>query len=124
MADWSKNSTSYKRNCRSRTIRKAKRSLVSSVSDGSPSDNGGVKAGDIILEFDGKKINEMKELPMIVAQTKVGKIVNVKIWRNKKLINKKITLGRLETSEDFKETKPKLVKNLQELKILKLKSDH
>jgi len=85
--------------------------LVSSVSDGSPSDKGGVKAGDIILEFDGKKINEMKELPMIVAQTKVGKIVNVKIWRNKKLINKKITLGRLETSEDFKETKPKLVKS-------------
>ena len=54
--------------------------LVSSVSQGSPSDKGGVKAGDIILEFDGKKINEMKELPMIVAQTKVGKLVNVKIW--------------------------------------------
>ena len=49
----------------------------------------------------------MKELPMIVAQTKVGKVVNVKIWRNKKLISKKITLGRLETSEDFKATKPK-----------------
>ena len=90
---------------------KPRGALVSSVSDGSPSDKGGVKAGDIILEFDGKKINEMKELPMIVAQTKVGKIVNVKIWRNKKLINKKITLGRLETSEDFKETKPKLVKS-------------
>ena len=91
---------------------------MSSVSDGSPSDKGGVKAGDIILEFDGKKI-EMKELPMIVAQTKVGKIVNVKIWRNKKLINKKITLGRLETSEDFKETKPKLVKSsrIDNLKI-------
>ena len=61
----------------------------------------------------------MKELPMIVAQTKVGKIVNVKIWRNKKLINKKITLGRLETSEDFKETKPKLVKSarIENLKI-------
>ena len=44
----------------------------------------------------------MKELPMIVAQTDVGKTVNVKIWRNKKEITKKITLGRLETSEDFK----------------------
>ena len=98
---------------------KPRGALVSSVSDGSPSDKGGVKAGDIILEFDGKKINEMKELPMIVAQTKVGKIVNVKIWRNKKLINKKITLGRLETSEDFKETKPKLVKStrIENLKI-------
>ena len=99
--------------------------LVSSVSEGSPSDKGGVKAGDIILEFDGKKINEMKELPMIVAQTKVGKVVNVKIWRNKKLISKKITLGRLETSEDFKATKPKVAKssrieNLQiEVRLLK-----
>ena len=98
---------------------KPRGALVSSVSDGSPSDKGGVKAGDIILEFDGKKINEMKELPIIVAQTKVGKTVNVKIWRNKKLINKKIILGRLETSEDFKETKPKLVKSsrIENLKI-------
>ena len=44
----------------------------------------------------------MKELPMIVARTEVGKKVKVKIWRNKKEIIKTITLGRLETSEDFK----------------------
>tara|TARA_Y100000591_G_scaffold138512_1_gene118978 strand:+ start:1117 stop:2514 length:1398 start_codon:yes stop_codon:yes gene_type:complete len=76
--------------------------LVASVADGSPSDKGGIKSGDIILEFDGKIISEMKELPKIVAETEVGTIVNVKIWRNKKEINKKILLGRLETSEDFK----------------------
>ena len=81
--------------------------LVSSVAEGSPSDKGGIKSGDIILEFDGKLINEMRELPIIVAQTKVGKIVKVKIWRNKKEIYKKITLGRLETSDDFKASKPK-----------------
>ena len=81
---------------------KARGALVASVAEDSPSDKAGVKSGDIILEFDGKKINEMKELPMIVAQTDVGKTVNVKIWRNKKEITKKITLGRLETSEDFK----------------------
>ena len=49
----------------------------------------------------------MKELPIIVAQTKVGKTVEVKVWRNKKVITKKIKLGRLETSEDFKEKKTK-----------------
>ena len=54
-----------------------------------------------ILEFDGKLINEMKELPLIVAQTKVGKTVEVKVWRNKREVTKKIILGRLETSEDF-----------------------
>ncbi len=76
--------------------------LVASVAPNSPSDKAGVKAGDIILEFDGKVIQEMKELPMIVAKTKVGKSVKVKIWRNKDEIIKTIVLGRLETSEDFK----------------------
>ena len=47
----------------------------------------------------------MKELPAIVEKTKVGKNVKVKIWRNKKEITKNVILGRLETSEDFKETK-------------------
>ena len=64
--------------------------LVASVAEKSPSDKAGIKAGDIILEFDGTKINEMKELPKIVAQTEVGKTVNVKIWRNKKKLRKKL----------------------------------
>ena len=82
-----------------------KGALVASVAEKSPSDKAGIKAGDIIIEFNGTKIKEMKELPKIVAQTKVGKIVDVKIWRNAKIITKKIKLGRLETSEDFKEEK-------------------
>jgi serine protease Do len=76
--------------------------LVASVADNSPSDKAGVKAGDIILEFNGERIQEMKELPIIVAKTEVGKKVDVKIWRNKREITKKIILGRLETSEEFK----------------------
>jgi len=90
---------------------KPRGALVSNVAQGSPSDKGGIKAGDIILEFDGKQINEMRELPIIVAQTKVGKIVKLKVWRNKKEIYKKITLGRLETSDDFKASKPKQSKS-------------
>ena len=89
---------------------KARGALVASVAPGSPSDKGGIKDGDIILEFDGKKINEMQELPLIVAQTKVGKVVKLKVWRNKKEITKTITLGRLETSEDFKAETPNIPK--------------
>jgi serine protease Do len=81
---------------------KPRGALVASVAEDSPSDKAGVKAGDIILEFNGEIINEMKQLPIIVARTAVGKKVKVKIWRNKKEITKTITLGRLETSEDFK----------------------
>jgi len=76
--------------------------LVASVADNSPSDEAGIKAGDIILEFDGKLIDQMKELPKIVAETDVGKKVEVKVWRNKREITKEIILGRLETSDDFK----------------------
>ena len=95
--------------------------LVASVAENSPSDRAGVKAGDIILEFDGEIIKEMKELPTIVARTKVGKKVKVKIWRNKKEIIKNITLGRLETSEDFKIAEKEAKPKLKESRIEKLK---
>ena len=62
----------------------------------------------------------MKELPRIVAQTEVGKTVEVKIWRNEKELTKKIKLGRLETSEDFKaEKKEEADPNISEIKTLK-----
>ncbi|MDC3231788.1 Do family serine endopeptidase [Candidatus Pelagibacter sp.] len=100
--------------------------LVASVAPNSPSEKAGVKSGDIILEFNGEKIEQMKELPIIVARTEVGKKVKVKIWRNKKEIIKSITLGRLETSEDFKISEKKvevpketLIENLK-IKVRKL----
>ena len=94
--------------------------LVASVAENSPSDKAGVKAGDIILEFDGTNIKEMTELPKIVAQTEVGKTVEVKIWRNKKELTKKITLGRLETSEDFISEKKEMDSNISEIESLKI----
>jgi Trypsin-like serine proteases, typically periplasmic, contain C-terminal PDZ domain len=74
---------------------KPRGALVASVANDSPSDKAGIKADDIILEFNGILIKEMRELPKIVAQTDVGKIVKVKVWRNKKEIIKEIKLGRL-----------------------------
>ncbi len=103
---------------------KPRGALVASVAENSPSDKAGVKAGDIILEFNGEIIKEMKELPMIVAKTEVGKKVKVKIWRNKKERILNITLGRLETSEDFQEKKKKVEDQkpeINEIKSLKIK---
>ena len=94
--------------------------LVASVAKGSPSDKAGILAGDIILEFNKTLIKEMKELPLIVAQTEVGKTVVVKVWRNKEEITKKIKLGRLETSEDFKVKKKVEKPKTSEIKELKL----
>ncbi len=99
---------------------KPRGALVVSVASGSPSDKAGLLSGDIILEFDGKEITEMKELPKIVAQTDVGKKVSVKIWRNQKEITKTITLGRLETSEDFQTQKTESAPKTTLIKGLKI----
>ena len=83
-------------------LEKPEGALVASVSENSPAYKAGIKAGDIILEFDGKKVNTMRSLPKLVAQTKVGKRVVVKIWRAQKLISKRVLLGRLESSKEYK----------------------
>ena len=101
-------------------LKKPQGALVASVGENSPADKAGIKAADIILEFDGKKIDTMRTLPKVVANTKVGKSVQLKIWRNKKLITKKLTLGRLESSDEFKAKKlPKTNKKI-EIESLKI----
>ena len=102
-------------------LKKPSGALVASVGEKSPADKSGIKAGDIILEFDGKKIDTMRKLPKVVAGTEVGKSVELKIWRNKKLISKRLTLGRLESSSEFKEKKAELPKKTKELDIDTLK---
>jgi len=101
-------------------LKKPAGALVASVGQNSPADKAGIKAGDIILEFDGKKIDTMRTLPKVVANTKVGKSVELKIWRNKKSINKKLVLGRLESSEEFKEKKTQTVTKENEIETLKI----
>ncbi len=101
-------------------LKEPKGALVASVGEKSPADKAGIKAGDIILEFDGKKIDTMRTLPKVVANTKVGKNVKIQIWRNKKLISKNLKLGRLESSEEFKEKKSK-TKKTEEIEIENLK---
>jgi len=98
--------------------------LVASVGEKSPAEKAGLKAGDIILKFDGKKIDTMRALPKLVSNTEVGKTVKLEIWRNKKLVTKKLTLGRLESSDDFKsenkKTKDKNKTKDTEIETLKI----
>ena len=101
-------------------LKKPEGALVASVGQNSPADKAGIKAGDIILEFDGKKIDTMRTLPKVVANTEVGKSVQLKIWRDKKSITKRLVLGRLESSEEFKEKKTKTVKKEKEIESLKI----
>ncbi len=101
-------------------LKKPQGALVASVGENSPADKAGIKAGDIILNFDGKKIDTMRTLPKVVASTEVGKSVELKIWRNKKLISKRLVIGRLESSEEFKDKKTKTVKKVVDIDKLKI----
>ena len=101
-------------------LKKPQGALVASVGENSPADKAGIKAGDIILNFDGKIIDTMRTLPKIVASTEVGKSVELKIWRNKRLISKRIILGRLESSKEFKDKKTKIVEKVEDIQKLKI----
>lgn len=80
-------------------IGKARGALVAGVSDGGPAAKGGLQAGDVIVKFDGRDIKEMRELPKIVAETKVGKAVDVVYLRKDKEQTARLTVGRLEEDQ-------------------------
>ncbi|WP_416898808.1 MAG: DegQ family serine endoprotease [Minwuia sp.] len=73
--------------------------LVAGVTDSSPAGDAGIKSGDVIVAFNGRSIDEMRELPRIVAETGVGKEVPVKVWRKGEEQEFKVTLGELEAAE-------------------------
>lgn len=73
--------------------------LVSSVHPKGPAKQGGIRAGDVVLSFDGKQIADMRSLPRIVAETAIGKEVEVEVMREGKIEALTITLGELEQAE-------------------------
>jgi serine protease Do len=76
-------------------LREPKGALVGEVVTGGPSDVAGIKRGDIVVSFNGKGIKNMSDLPTIVAETPVGKTVDVKIIRGGKEMNLKITVAEM-----------------------------
>src|SRR5215468_6770171 len=88
-------------------IKPARGALVAGIDEKGPAKPAGIEAGDVIIRFDGKDIKEMKDLPRIVADTPVGKEVDVVIVRKGKEENRVVTLGRLEDGEKVAAADPK-----------------
>jgi len=88
----------------------ARGALVSEISPDGPAEKGGVKVGDVIVKFDGKPVPTMRDLPRIVAETKIDKPVQVEVIRRGKSRMLKIVTGRLEEAR----TKPAVEERPQE----------
>ena len=73
--------------------------LIAGVDEKGPAKPAGIEPGDVVIKFDGQEIKEMRDLPRIVADTPVGKDVEVVIVRKGKEENKTVKLGRLEDGE-------------------------
>nr|WP_165837643.1 DegQ family serine endoprotease [Zavarzinia aquatilis] len=75
---------------------KASGALVAGVDEKGPAAEGGIVAGDIILTFDGKPVADMRSLPRVVAETKIGATVDVVIWHDGKEKTVQIKVGQLD----------------------------
>ncbi len=91
-------------------LKKADGAMVVKVFANSPASNGGILLGDVITKFNGTRITKMKELPMIVGKTPIGKKVKVEVIRGGK--KKKIKIVISELGEKIK-TKRKTDQNLK-----------
>jgi serine protease Do len=79
----------------------AEGALVASVTPDGPAEAADIQPGDVVLEFDGKQIDRMRGLPRIVAETPIGKAVEVDIWRRGERKAVEVTLGELPEEEEL-----------------------
>jgi len=77
----------------------AEGALVAGITEGGPAEASGLEAGDVILEFNGQRVPEMRDLPRMVADTPVGEEVDVIVLRKGEEVIVKVTLGRLEEAD-------------------------
>jgi serine protease Do len=80
-------------------LAEAKGALVADVTPTGPAEASGIRPGDVVVRFDGKDVEAMRDLPRIVADTPVGKTVVVEIMRDGNLQQIEVEIGRLEEGE-------------------------
>ncbi len=74
--------------------------MIASVTPSGPAEQAGIKQGDVVLKFDGKDVSEMRGLPRMVAETPVGKSVDVTVWRKGKEVALNAKVGEYPENEE------------------------
>jgi serine protease Do len=97
--------------------------LVASTIPDSPAQKAGIKAGDIILEFNGNEVTEMRKLPRLVAEADVNKNAKLVVWRNEKKVTKNVLIAELKEEKVAinKEEDKKKIADEGEIKELGIK---
>ncbi|MEM0907954.1 MAG: Do family serine endopeptidase [Pseudomonadota bacterium] len=73
--------------------------LVAGVTEDGPAEKGGLQSGDVVMTFDGREVDTMRELPRIVAETAIGKRVAVVVLRDGEEVELSVDVGELEESQ-------------------------
>jgi len=89
------------------SIKPPRGALVAGVDDKGPAKPGGIEPGDVVVKFDGHDVKEMHDLPRIVADTAVGKQVDVVVIRKGKEETHTVTIGRLQDNDKVAEAEAK-----------------
>lgn len=82
-------------------LKDEKGALVADVTTDGPAERAGIKRGDVIISFDGKEIEEMNELPFVVASTPVNKIVTVEVIRKGIKESLTVKIGKMEEEKSL-----------------------
>jgi serine protease Do len=80
--------------------------LVANITPGGPAAKGGIQEGDVIVGFDGKPVADSRALPREVADTPVGKTVNVDLLRGGKKQTVHVLVARLQDDSDDRTSAP------------------
>jgi serine protease Do len=80
-------------------LKEARGALVASVTPDGPAEKAYIKAGDVIIEFNGQKLDAMRQLPRIVAETPIGQKADVVLMRDGREVKTKVVVGELEKAE-------------------------
>jgi len=77
--------------------------IVADVTPNAPAAKAGVKAGDIILKFDGKDVNESHRLPRMVSETPINKEVELEVLRDGKKATLKVVVAEMPDDKEMEQ---------------------